>query len=102
MVIRDGIDQVRFQCYVDGLPARKGETVWMRDNRIVQCNYVNRVFACYNIIIITNVRLEDAGEYTCMAVGDKARSSFCTANIYGNESCMYPVSMLSDSTDCIV
>lgn len=83
MVIRSHIEQVRFQCYVDGLPARKGETKWSRENHTVECDHDNRMFACDNIIIITQIRPEDAGEYTCTLTGNDSTSNSFTAKIFG-------------------
>ena len=55
MTLSQEITQVRFQCYINGQPARDGQTLWMRDEFSVPCNKSNRVFACGNIIIITKV-----------------------------------------------
>lgn len=91
MVIRHGIEQVRFQCYVDGLPARKGETKWMRDSQVVECDYNHRVFACDNIIIITHFRMRDSGEYTCRMTENNSTGNFIVAKIFGNNTKFYSV-----------
>lgn len=83
MVVRCNLEQVRFQCYVDGVPARKGQTEWMRDGHVVECNPTNRVFACYNIIIITQVRAEDVGDYTCRLIGNNSLDMIYTSRIIG-------------------
>lgn len=67
MVLSTFIDQVRFQCYANGQPAKHGQTVWTRGDEIVPCNTSNRVFACVNIIVITHVSAQDAGKYKCLS-----------------------------------
>ena len=79
MTLFKQITQIRFQCYIDGQPAREGQTLWMRDELSVPCNMSNRVFACGNIIIITKVSKQDAGKYKCV----NQDGTFFVVAVYG-------------------
>jgi hypothetical protein len=84
MVLSTFIDQVRFQCYANGQPAKHGQTVWTRGDEIVPCNTSNRVFACVNIIVITHVSAQDAGKYKCLSKDNHLNSY--TVSILGKRS----------------
>jgi hypothetical protein len=82
IVLNRKIGQVRFQCYIDGYPAKEGETSWTREDEVIDCNITKRVFSCINILIITGVSPEDAGQYKCIL--KRNTSSFFTVSVLGN------------------
>ena len=75
------IEQVRFQCYINGRPAQEGQTMWMRGNRRIFCAKTNRIFACSNILIIQHVTVRDSGYYKC--VSSSNNRSFYQASVMG-------------------
>jgi hypothetical protein len=82
IVLNRKIDQIRFQCYTDGYAAKQGKTSWTREDEVIGCNTTKRVFSCVNILIITGVSPEDAGQYKCIL--KRNTSSFFTVSVFGN------------------
>ncbi|XP_062511431.1 hemicentin-1-like isoform X2 [Corticium candelabrum] len=67
LTLSENINQVRFQCYINGRPAQEGQTRWIRDGRRIYCVKSNRIFACGNILIIQHVSVRDSGHYRCVS-----------------------------------
>lgn len=82
MVLAEHIDQVRFQCYVDGQPAKPGQTMWVRKGSVISCDINRRVLACVNILIIARVTAQDVGQYSCIST-DNYWNSY-TVSVIGN------------------
>ena len=82
LTLSENINQVRFQCYMNGRPAQEGQTMWIRDGRRIYCVKTIRIFACGNILIIQHVTVKDSGYYRC--VSSSNNQSFYEVSVIGN------------------
>jgi hypothetical protein len=66
VVARPRLTGVLFQCYVDDLPAKNGQILWVRNGQRVPCLATKRVRACGNTLTIERVGYQDQGQYKCV------------------------------------
>ena len=87
MILYPQVTHIRFQCYVDNQPAKKGQVLWTRNGLSLSCIKTDLVFACENTLIITRATVKEVGKYRCV-LSDR-NSSFYTAAVVGIDIYMH-------------
>ena len=95
------ITDIYFQCYVNRLTARYGQTLWVRFGLTVSCNKTERVFACGNVLFIKQLVVDDAGKYRCVLNGSEA--TFKTVAVFGTKNILVRtiITLADTSTHCM-